>query len=56
MKKIITASLVATMALTGANAISNSELAAKLNSLETELADVKKKLKKQNKNQYCKST
>jgi hypothetical protein len=49
MKKIITASLVATMALTGANAISNSELAAKLNSLETELADVKKKLKKQNK-------
>lgn len=49
MKKIITASLVATMALTGAHAISNSELAAKLNSLETELADVKKKLKKQNK-------
>ena len=49
MKKIITASLVATMALTGANAISNSELAAKLNSLETQLADVKKKLKKQNK-------
>ncbi len=49
MKKIITASLVATMALTGVNAISNSELAAKLNSLETQLADVKKKLKKQNK-------
>jgi len=49
MKRIITASLVATMALTGANAISNSELAAKLNSLETQLADVKKKLKKQNK-------
>ena len=49
MKKIITASLVATMALTGANAISNSELAAKLNSLESQLADVKKKLKKQNK-------
>ena len=49
MKKIITASLVATMALTGANAMSNSELAAKLNSLETQLADVKKKLKKQNK-------
>ena len=49
MKKIITASLVATMALTGANAISNSELAVKLNSLETQLAEVKKKLKKQNK-------
>ena len=49
MKKIITVSLVATMALTGVNAISNSELAAKLNSLETELADVKMKLKKQNK-------
>jgi len=49
MKKIITASLVATMALTGANAMSNSQLAEKLNSLETELADVKKKLKKQNK-------
>ena len=49
MKRMITASLVATMALTGANAISNSELAAKLNSLETQLADVKKKLKKQNK-------
>jgi len=49
MKKIISASLIATMALTGANAVSNSELAAKLNSLETQLADVKKKLKKQNK-------
>jgi len=49
MKKIITVSLVATMALTGANAISNSELAVKLNSLEAQLADVKKKLKKQNK-------
>jgi len=49
MKKIITASLVATMAITGANAVSNSELAAKLNSLEAELADVKVKLKKQNK-------
>ena len=48
MKKIITASLVATMAITGANAVSNSELAAKLNSLEAELADVKVKLKKQN--------
>ncbi|PTB83387.1 DUF3373 domain-containing protein, partial [Sulfurovum lithotrophicum] len=49
MKKIISASLIAAMALTGANAVSNSELAAKLNSLETQLADVKKKLKKQNK-------
>jgi hypothetical protein len=49
MKRIITASLVATMALTGAHAISNAELAAKLNDLESQLADVKKKLKKQNK-------
>jgi hypothetical protein len=37
------------MALTGANAVSNAQLAAKLNDLESELADVKKKLKKQNK-------
>jgi len=49
MKRIISASLVATMALTGAHAISNAELAAKLNDLESELAKVKKKIKKQNK-------
>jgi hypothetical protein len=49
MKKIITASLVATLALTSANAMSNSQLADQLNSLETELAKVKKQLKKQNK-------
>ncbi len=49
MKRIISASLVTMMAITGANAISNSELAAKLNDLELELAKVKKKMKKQNK-------
>lgn len=46
MKKIITVSLVATMALTSINA---SSLSDRLNTLESELADVKKKLKKQNK-------
>ena len=49
MKKIISASLVAAMAVTGASAMTNAQLAAKLNSLESELADVKHKLKKQNK-------
>jgi len=49
MKKIISASLVAAMAVTGASAMSNAQLAAKLNSLESELADVKHKLSKQNK-------
>ncbi len=49
MKKIITASLVATLALSSANAMSNSQLAEQLNSLELELAKVKKQLKKQNK-------
>ena len=49
MKKIISASLVAAMAVTGANAMTNAQLAAKLNALESELADVKHKLKKQNK-------
>ncbi len=49
MKKIITASIIASMAITSASAMSNAELAAKLSSLETELAEVKKKLKKQNK-------
>ncbi|NOR56384.1 MAG: DUF3373 family protein [Sulfurovum sp.] len=45
MKKIVTASLVAAMALTTVNA---SSLENRLSDLETELADVKKKLKKQN--------
>ena len=49
MKRIISASLITMMTITGANAISNSELAAKLNELESELAKVKKKIKKQNK-------
>ena len=49
MKKIISASLVAAMAVTGASAMTNAQLAAKLNALESELADVKHKLKKQNK-------
>jgi len=46
MKKIITASLVATLALTGANAASTAE---RLTDVEAELAKVQKKLKKQNK-------
>ena len=49
MKRIITASLVATLALSSAQAATNSELAVQLNSLETQLADMKKQLKKQNK-------
>ena len=49
MKKIITASLVATLALTGAQAASNAQLTAQLNDLETQLAKVQKDLKKQNK-------
>ncbi len=49
MKRIIRVSLVTLIAMSGANAISNSELAVKLNDLEMQLADVKKKLKKQNK-------
>ena len=49
MKKIIGFSLVTMMALTGAHAMSNTQLSAKLNSLETELASIKSKLKKQNK-------
>ena len=48
MKKIVTLSLIATMALTGVHAVSNAKLASQLNALETELADVKKQLKKQN--------
>ncbi len=47
MKRIITASLVAALALTGTQAASNAELSAKLNSLEAELAKVKKDVKKQ---------
>jgi len=47
MKKIITASLVAAMAVTSVHAADS--LTAKLNSLEAELAKVKKDLKKQNK-------
>jgi len=49
MKRIISASLVAAMAMTSVSAISNAQLAVKLNDLESELAKVKKKLKKQNK-------
>lgn len=49
MKKIVTLSLMAAMALTGAHAVSNSALASKLSALETELEDVKTQLKKQNK-------
>ena len=44
MKKMITVSLVAAMAMTTVNA---SSLTARLNSLETEVADLKKQVKKQ---------
>ena len=47
MKRIITASLVAALALTSAQAASNAELASKLSSLESELAKVKKDMAKQ---------
>ena len=46
MKRIIKASLVAAIAISGVQA---SSLNAKLNSLEAELADLKKQVKKQNK-------
>jgi len=46
MKKIVTASLVAAMAITSVNA---SSLTDRLNSLESEISDLKKKVKKQNK-------
>jgi hypothetical protein len=46
MKRIITASLVATLALTSVNASSTND---RINDLETELAKLKKKVKKQNK-------
>ncbi len=48
MKKIVTLSLVTALAITSTHAMSNSALTAKLNALETELADVKKDLAKQN--------
>ena len=47
MKKIITASLVATLAIT--TGVQASSLSAKLSALEAELADLKKQVKKQNK-------
>jgi len=46
MKKIVTASLVAALALSSANAMSNSQLAKKVSDLEMKLAKVKKKLNK----------
>ena len=46
MKKIVSASLVAAMAMTSVNA---SSLTDRLNSLESEISDLKKKVKKQNK-------
>ncbi len=46
MKRIIKASLVASLALSGVQA---SSLSAQINTLETELADLKKQVKKQNK-------
>ena len=49
MKKIVTLSLVAALAMTSVQAMSNSALSAKLNALEAELSDVKKDLAKQNK-------
>ncbi len=48
MKKIVQLSLIATMAISGLSAMSNSALSAKLTALEVELADVKKDLAKQN--------
>jgi len=46
MRKIVTMSLVATFALISLNAVTNSELEAKLMSLETELTDIKTQIKK----------
>ncbi len=48
MKKIVTLSLIAAMAMTGANAASNAQLNSQMNSLETQLADLKEQLDKQN--------
>ncbi len=48
MKKIVQLSMIATMAISGLSAMSNSALSAKLTALEVELADVKKDLVKQN--------
>ena len=49
MKKLIGMSVLAAMAATNVSAMSNSELASKINDLENELQTVKKQLKKQNK-------
>jgi len=49
MKKMVTASLAAAMALTTVNAASNAELASKLSALEAELASIKTQMKSQNK-------
>ena len=48
MKKIVTLSLIAAMAMSGANAASNAQLASQMNSLETQLADLKEQLDNQN--------
>jgi hypothetical protein len=49
MKKLIGMSVVAAMAATNVSAMSNAQLASKINDLENELQTVKKQLKKQNK-------
>lgn len=49
MKKIVTASLVAAMALSSLDAASNAQLEAKLNAMETEIAELKAQLKKDTK-------
>ena len=49
MKKILGLSVVAAMATTSVSAMSNAQLAAKINNLENELTTVKKQLKKQDK-------
>jgi hypothetical protein len=49
MKKILGLSVVAAMAATSVSAMSNAQLAAKINDLENELTTVKKQLKKQDK-------
>jgi hypothetical protein len=49
MKKFLGLSVVAAMAATSVSAMSNAQLAAKINDLENELATVKKQLKKQDK-------
>jgi len=49
MKKLVSLSVVAAMAATNVSAMSNAQLASKINDLENELTTVKKQLKKQNK-------